>query len=112
MSRRDTDACVGNRDNDKIIAFTFDTHHHASIRRGKFDSDIDELIQHPGDLLYICLDRRQILIDERIQTDAPLLGLAGRGLDGQVRESLNIHIFLLDAEFAAWSDREHNQVIN
>src|SRR5215217_1899645 len=62
MSRRDSDARVGDGNNDEVLTITFDAHDHASIRRGKFDSVIDKLIQHPSDLLHISLDRRQILI--------------------------------------------------
>ena len=62
--------CICDGDNDKIFPFTLDTDDHASTRRCEFDPVINQLVQHPGDLLWIRLDERHILINDRVQIDA------------------------------------------
>ena len=54
---------IGYRDNNEILSFAFDAHDNTSLRRRKFDSVIDELVQHPGDFLRIGLHERYVLID-------------------------------------------------
>jgi len=63
------DSRIGHRDNHEMLSFAFDAHHNVSVRRRKFDSVINELVQHPGDFLRIGLNERNVLIDPDLQID-------------------------------------------
>ncbi len=88
----DADAGIGDGGNHQIFAFPFDGYRDTSARRGKFDPVIDELFQHPGDLLRICLNERNVFIDRSLQTDPAPESCLPMGLDRQVCQAADIHI--------------------
>ncbi len=58
----DPDAGIDDGYDHQVFPLAFDGYGDASARRGEFDPIIDELAQHPGDLLRIGVDGGDIVV--------------------------------------------------
>src|SRR5215216_161334 len=88
----DSNASISDGNHDKVFPFTFYGCNHASTRRRKFNPVVDQLTQHPSDLLRIGLQERNILIHYRVQVNTAFERLFTAEFDRQICEPTDVHI--------------------